>query len=59
MLLPNAAPWLAEYIRELTSFPGAKFDDQVDSITQALDFMSQDKALEIWRKLGEQAGYRY
>jgi predicted phage terminase large subunit-like protein len=38
--LPEEAPWLDEYVRELTGFPGSKFDDQVDSTTQALDFMS-------------------
>jgi predicted phage terminase large subunit-like protein len=40
VLLPTNAPWLDDYIRELTGFPGTKFDDQVDSTTQALDFMS-------------------
>lgn len=38
--LPEEAPWLDEYVRELTGFPGTKFDDQVDSTAQALDFMS-------------------
>jgi predicted phage terminase large subunit-like protein len=32
--LPTAAPWLADYVRELTTFPGTKYDDQVDSTTQ-------------------------
>ena len=35
--LPKEAPWLAEYVKEITSFPGSKFDDQVDSISQVLD----------------------
>lgn len=39
--LPERAPWLDEYVRELTGFPGSKFDDQVDSTTQALDYMSR------------------
>jgi len=38
--LPQGVPWLDEYVRELTGFPGPKFDDQVDSTAQALDFMS-------------------
>lgn len=38
--LPEGAPWLDEYVRELTGFPGSKFDDQVDSTAQALDFMN-------------------
>ena len=39
VLLPSRAPWLSEYINELTSFPGARHDDQVDSTTQALDHL--------------------
>jgi predicted phage terminase large subunit-like protein len=42
VLLPAEAAWLDDYLRELTGFPGAKFDDQVDSTTQALDFVSSD-----------------
>lgn len=34
--LPHEAPWLDEYLRELTGFPGTKHADQVDSTTQAL-----------------------
>jgi predicted phage terminase large subunit-like protein len=53
VLLPNKAPWLAEYVRELTAFPGTKFDDQVDSTTQALDYLGTiNKTLETWIKLG-------
>ncbi len=40
VLIPVAAPWLNDYLNELLSFPGGKFDDQVDSTIQALDFMS-------------------
>lgn len=43
VLLPKVAPWLAEYVRELTSFPGSKFYDQVDSTTQALEFLGKWK----------------
>jgi len=35
--LPKQAPWLDDYVRELTGFPGGKYDDQVDSTTQALE----------------------
>jgi len=33
---PSIAPWVAEYIEELTAFPTGGNDDQVDSTTQAL-----------------------
>jgi predicted phage terminase large subunit-like protein len=40
VLLPAKAPWLDDYLLELTGFPGTKYDDQVDSTTQALEFMN-------------------
>jgi predicted phage terminase large subunit-like protein len=52
VLLPSSASWLDEYIRELTAFPGSKYDDQVDSTSQALEHMKQNRGLAIWEKLG-------
>jgi len=37
--LPESARWLFDYIEELSAFPNAEHDDQVDSTTQALSFM--------------------
>ena len=39
VFLPESAPWLFDYIEELSAFPNAGHDDQVDSMTQALAFM--------------------
>ncbi len=39
VFLPENAPWLFDYIEELSAFPNAEHDDQVDSTTQALSFM--------------------
>jgi predicted phage terminase large subunit-like protein len=36
--LPETAPWLAEYLHEMTTFPKGKHDDQVDSTAQFLDW---------------------
>jgi predicted phage terminase large subunit-like protein len=36
--IPETAPWLAEYLHELTVFPKGKHDDQVDSTAQFLDW---------------------
>ena len=53
VLLPSDAPWLEEYELELTSFPGAKYDDQVDSTTQALEFLgTKGSAAAMWEALG-------
>jgi phage terminase large subunit-like protein len=34
--LPRDAYWLADYLHELTVFPNGRYDDQVDSTSQAL-----------------------
>lgn len=39
--LPAKAHWLDDYLGELTSFPKSKFDDQVDSTSQALDWIKR------------------
>ncbi len=39
VLLPKEAHWLEEYVKELTGFPGCRYDDQVDSTAQALDYL--------------------
>lgn len=43
ILLPRAAPWLEEYVREITGFPRGKYDDQVDSTSQALLYLGDLK----------------
>jgi phage terminase large subunit-like protein len=35
----DKAAWLGEYLHELATFPKGKFDDQVDSTSQALDWL--------------------
>ena len=46
--LPNQAPWLEEYVREITSFPGSKYADQVDSTSQALKYLGEDIIGPAW-----------
>lgn len=46
--LPQHASWLPELEAELFSFPGSKHDDQIDSISQALQ---NDSSLLTWAKL--------
>ncbi len=54
VFLPRKALWLADYVRELTGFPGTRYDDQVDSTTQFLDYIRGDNSLELLTKLGQQ-----
>jgi predicted phage terminase large subunit-like protein len=51
VLLPRQKHWVQDYINEITGFPGTKFDDQVDSTTQALDYIKNNDMLDMWRRL--------
>lgn len=44
---PHTCAWANEYIAELTQFPGAMHDDQVDATTQALRDMERRPGLNI------------
>jgi len=39
VFVPAEAPWLVDFVDEATSFPAAPHDDQVDAITQALNYL--------------------
>jgi predicted phage terminase large subunit-like protein len=41
VFLPESAPWLADYINVMASFPNAAHDDDVDSTTQALEYLNR------------------
>lgn len=43
VFLPTEAPWLTEYVHELTTFPKGKYDDQVDSTAQALAWVKESQ----------------
>jgi predicted phage terminase large subunit-like protein len=51
VFLPKHAPWLADYINELTGFPGTRYADQVDSTTQALDYIRTNYHFSAWGRL--------
>ena len=42
--LPGDAPWLADYLHEMSVFPNAKYDDQVDSTVYALAWANRCNA---------------
>src|SRR5438552_4639777 len=55
--IPEMAPWLAEYLHEMTVFPTGKHDDQVDSTAQFLDWFKKPMAgwgiYEFYRQQAE------
>jgi predicted phage terminase large subunit-like protein len=48
---PRRAPWMDEYIKELTGFPQLRHDDQVDSTTQYLAWITGDKPFDLYSAL--------
>lgn len=53
VFLPSKAiaPWIDDFINEMTAFPNGANDDQVDAATQALTNLAEDDALAIWERL--------
>jgi predicted phage terminase large subunit-like protein len=41
VFLPEAAPWLRDFMDEASAFPAAPHDDQVDALTQALNYVRE------------------
>ena len=59
--VPDTAPWLAQYLHELTSFPNGRHDDQVDSTAQMLDWFKRGAGpssnagmFELYRRRAEE-----
>ena len=48
--LPQGAPWIADYERELLTFPESRHDDMVDATTQFLNWaLVRERQQESWR----------
>jgi predicted phage terminase large subunit-like protein len=47
LALPQQAPWLADFEAELFAFPASAHDDQVDALTQYLDWLRG----RVWERL--------
>jgi predicted phage terminase large subunit-like protein len=37
--LPKEAPWLSDFLNEMLAFPNGRYDDQVDSVSQFLNWV--------------------
>jgi predicted phage terminase large subunit-like protein len=55
--IPKSAPWLAEYLHEMTVFPNGTHDDQVDSTAQFFDWFKKpfpgQNIFEFYRREAE------
>jgi predicted phage terminase large subunit-like protein len=43
--LPREAPWLADFLQEVLAFPNGRHDDQVESLSQLLSWLSNHNRL--------------
>src|SRR5262245_1501630 len=44
LILPKSAPWLDEFLMEYLGFPGGKHDDQIDALSQFLNWRTEVEA---------------
>lgn len=64
LVLPDHAPWLEAFRRELLGFPNARHDDQVDALAQLLAWIPRHRLPNIMHSLpilldGNDAEYTY
>lgn len=52
VFLPEGADWTADYIQTLGTFPNASHDDDVDSTTQALGYLTREVHYDLAALLG-------
>jgi len=44
VFLPSQAPWLSEFEKEMKAFPRGRTNDQVDALSQLLNYVSYQRA---------------
>lgn len=47
VVLPRTAPWRADFVAEITAFPGGRYDDQADALAQMLANLPPSSAATI------------
>jgi predicted phage terminase large subunit-like protein len=57
--IPQTAPWLDEYLHEMTVFPNGKHDDQVDSTAQFLDWFKRPFPGQAYFEFARMQAERY
>jgi len=61
VFLPNDAPWLADFLHEVLAFPGGKYNDQVDALSQFLWYLDHGPrpAVVTVRSIGDDRRMTY
>ena len=47
VFLPKDAPWLGDFLDELLAFPNGRHDDQVDSVSQFLNWAGKRRTRPV------------
>lgn len=55
---PAIAPWVEEYVHNITSFPGARTDDDMDSTSQALHHLDVRRNPTVYTSAGRPRSMR-
>ena len=50
LLLPTKAPWVEDFKTEILAFPGGRHDDQVDALSQFLEWTDHGCAMVSFAK---------
>ena len=52
--IPERADWLDDFRTEILQFPNGRHDDQVDSLSQFLNWAERTRSVvELWRNMME------
>lgn len=57
VFIPRNARWLEDFLAEVCSFPASRNDDQLDSMTQALEYFrggGKDAAASLWLRVARE-----
>ena len=58
VLIPERAPWLSDFKAELLAFPSSRHDDQVDALSQFLEWFSRHRRTNRLRSQREEGKRR-
>ena len=52
LILPKSAPWLSDFLEEYLAFPGGRYNDQVDALSQFLEWRANSESCFFYFDFG-------
>jgi len=52
LILPKSAPWLSDFLEECLAFPGGRYNDQVDALSQFLEWRTNSESCFFYCDFG-------